>query len=169
MQSPFWRQTFKHVYFCVWYLSNRTAITAGCSYCWKELCDETLSQPSSPSNAVANIVKINKQKTPNKQIDRDFPQPTASHWFYLLFSENTSTEIFRISLIWTLALTATKKLDEIFGYVLRKSPRSISGSSVLSFNIQRPLFWKTSWTTFAICFLSELRRIEFGDIPLACF
>jgi len=66
----------------------------GFSCCWKELCDETLSQPSSPSNTVANIVKINKQKNP-KQTGRDSLLPTAAHRFYLLFPQNTSTEIFQ--------------------------------------------------------------------------
>lgn len=74
----------------------------GFSCCWKELCDQTLSQPSSPSNAVANIVKINKQKKP-KQTNRQgfatansttsvlFTFPTE--YFYRDFSGSLSYQL----------------------------------------------------------------------------
>lgn len=110
----------------------------GHSCCWKKLCDETLSQPSSPSNTVANIVKINKQKTPNKQIDRDLLLPTASHQFYLLFLQNSSTEIFQ-DLSHTSSGTDCNAevsvwlpwADTLREQILGENPRNIFGSPIL--------------------------------------
>lgn len=66
----------------------------GFSCCWKKLCDQTLSQPSSPSKTVSNIVKINKKNPQtNKKIGICYCQ--KQHISSIYFSQTASTEIFQ--------------------------------------------------------------------------
>lgn len=81
----------------------------GFSCCWKELCDETLSQPSSPSNTVANIVKINKQKEKQQTNRQGFATANSVTSVLFTFPREYFYRFFRISLIRALAPTATQK------------------------------------------------------------